>query len=150
MNASAIHKKFSKLMSIGKVSAEMKCLEECSPPGLLEVTPEVLQSLKEKHPPAEPLSLKGLIRGPCGNVPSVLFDNITGEDIFLSASHTKGGSPGIRPVVIGESLRRVMRKTVTLKFRNNLMQAAGPLSRSEAAVHEACSSLEDTDSGCIC
>ena len=89
MNASAIHKKFSKLMSIGKVSAAMKCLEECSSHRLLEVIPEVLQSLKETHTPAEPLSLKGLIRGPCDDVPS---DNITGEDIFLSASHTKGGA----------------------------------------------------------
>ena len=51
--------------------------------------------------------------------------------------------------VIGECLGRVIGKTVTRKFRSYLTQATGPLSGSEAAVHEARSRLGDTDTCCI-
>ena len=61
-------------------------------------------------------------------------------------------NPGIRPIGIGEGLRRVIGKTVTRKFKSLLTETAGPLqlsaghlSGSEAAVHEERALFEDNE-----
>ena len=65
-------------------------------------------------------------------------------------------NPGIRPIGIGECLRRVLGKTVTWKFKSLLTETAGPLqlaaghlSGSEAPVHEARALFEDIETDCI-
>ena len=64
--------------------------------------------------------------------------------------------PGIRPIGVGECLRRVIGKTVTRKFKSLLTEtarplqlAAGHLSGSEAAVHGARALFEDNETDCI-
>ena len=210
-DAAAMHKQFSWSMLQGKVSAAMNYLEANANSAVLDVTPEVIESLREKHPPAQPMKLEGLLKGLVDDVPVTVYDNITGEDILKSITITRGGArasgldalglrricwsmsndlcealsmttrrlcnsyvdpfflspllsnqllaldknPGIRPIGIGECLRRVIGKTVTQKFKSLLTETAGPLqlaaghlSGSEAAVHEARALFEDNETDC--
>ena len=48
--AKDISKVFAKLVFEGKLSAAIKLLDSESSTGLLNLTPEVLEGLKEKHP----------------------------------------------------------------------------------------------------
>ena len=52
--------------------------------GLLNLTPEVLEGLKEKHPH------ESLLHGPIDYIPPGVFDLIDEKMIFNTASKTKG------------------------------------------------------------
>ena len=61
-------------------------------------------------------------------------------------------NPGIRPIGIGESLRRLIGKTITKYFNSDIKEAAGPLQTcaghvagAEAAIQKDIFSSEETD-----
>ena len=56
-------KRFIQLMEAGKVSAALRCIgsQETS---VLDTTPEVLQQLRDKHPPSENPHIRSLIQAP--------------------------------------------------------------------------------------
>jgi hypothetical protein len=84
---------FSKLMFQGKVSAALKFLDESSQNGVLPSSPEVIDSLKKKHPPAEPIQPQSLIQGPLrSNVDSIHFAAIDEQMILKAVIQTKGSS----------------------------------------------------------
>ena len=84
---------FSKLMFQGKVSAALKFLDESSQNGVLPPSPEVVDSLKEKHPPAEPIQPESLMQAPLrSKVDSIHFAAIDEQMILKAAMQTKGSS----------------------------------------------------------
>ena len=198
-----ISKVFARLVLQGKVSAAIKLLDKESSSGLLSLSPEVLESLKEKHPLAAEIEDESLLHGPIDYIPPNVFDLIGEEFIYNAAMKTKGSAglsgmdaelyrrilcsknfktegkilreelailtrnllktsyhpsllegytscrlipldknPGIRPIGVGEVLRRIIGKTVTTFLKEEIQEAAGPLQVSagysagaEAAIH---------------
>ena len=195
---------FSRLMLLGKVSAALKFLNESSQNGVIPTSPEVIDLLKEKHPPAEPIQHGSLIQGPLYNkVDSIHFAVIDEQAILKAAMQTKGScgpshvdsdqyrrmlcsshfktegkelreqmaifarklaienldpaplepytscrliplnkNPGVRPIGVGEVLRRIIGKTIAWSLREEVQEAAGPLQvasgikgGAEAAIH---------------
>ena len=196
-------KSFSRLMMNGRVAAALRVLNT-SPSAPLDPTPEVIEALRAKHPPAQPLNRALLVsHEPPPAVEPALFDSIDTEAIRKSAATTKGGAgpsgmtdalwarmlcsksfrvesdalahavarmtrrlcstfidphtistlvscrlialnknPGIRPIGVGEILRRIIGRTVVSHLSKDIVHAAGPLQLAsglqggiEAAVH---------------
>jgi len=195
---------FSKLMLLGKVSAALKFLDESSQSGVLPPTEEVVDLLKEKHPPAEPIQPESLFEGPLPEgVDSIHFAAIDDQMILKAAMQTKGScgpshadsdqfrrvlcskhfkaegkefrdqlaifarklaterldpqtlepytscrllplnkNPGVRPIGVGEVVRRIVGKAIAWSLQSEIQEAAGPLQVSsglkggaEAAIH---------------
>ena len=109
------HKVFAKLMMEGKISSAINFLGDKSKGGVLETTPDVLSSLIEKHPKAEPLKLDAMLRGPIDVLSHLSFEDISGEDIFKAALNTSGSAGPSGLDALG--LRRMCnRLTLTLVF----------------------------------
>ena len=73
-----------KLVFQGKLTAAIKPLDSESLTGLLNLTPEVLEGLKEKH--------ESLSYGPIDHIPHGVFDLVDEKMIFDAASETKGSA----------------------------------------------------------
>ena len=85
-----ISKAFSKLVLQGKLTAAMKLLDNESSSGLLDLSPDVLQGLQDKHPQAADIAEESLLHGPIDYIPPNVYDLIDQESIYNSASKTKG------------------------------------------------------------
>ena len=199
-----IFKVFAKLVFQGKLSAAIKLLDSESSTGLLNLTPEVLEGLKEKHPEEADIADESLLYGPINYIPAGVFDLINEKMIFDAATKTKGSpgasgrdaelyrrilcsknfktegkilreeiavftrnllkiayhpsllegytscrlilrdkNRGIRPIGVGEVLRRTVGKTFAGILKEEIKDAAGPLqvcaghsAGSEAAIHD--------------
>ena len=126
-DAAAMHKQFSWLMLQGKVSAAMNYLEANANSAVLDVTPEVLESLREKHPPALPMKLEGLLKGPVDDVPVTVYDDITGLDILKSIIMTRGGAEPSGLDALG--LRRICFTKQFKPMSNDLCEALSMTTR---------------------
>ena len=183
-----ISKVFAKLVFQGKLPAAIKLLDSESSTGLLNLKPEVLEGLKEKHPEAVDIADKILLYGPIDYIPPGVFDLIGKKMIFDAATKKKGAAglleidaelyrrilrsknfkaegkvlreeiavftrnvlkiayhpsllegytscrlipldknPGIRPIGVGEVLRRIVGKTIAGFLKEEIKEAAGPL-----------------------
>ena len=60
--------------------------------GLLNLTPEVLEGLKGKHPEAADIADESLLYGPIDYIPPDVFDLIDEKLIFDAATTTKGSA----------------------------------------------------------
>ena len=100
-----ISKAFSKLVLQGKLTAAMKLLDNESSSGLLDLSPDVLLDLQDKHPEAADIADESLLHGPIGYIPPNVYDLIDEESIYNSASKTKGsaGPSGMEQSCIRES-----------------------------------------------
>jgi hypothetical protein len=58
----------------GKLSAPIKVLDKESSSGLLDLSPEILESLKEKHPSVREIEDECLLNGPVDQIPPNIFD----------------------------------------------------------------------------
>ena len=201
-------KVFVKLMFEGKVAAALRWLDTQCTRGSLVPDEEVINSLREKHPPPRPSKESDLLKGPLNKVEPVIFEQIDGHAIYKAALSTKGSGgpthvdsdawkrflcsksfgkasadlcdsvaglakilsthhipsqhlefytagrlvaldkePGktplqVRPIGIGEVLRRIVGKSVMILLKADITAAAGPLQACaghrggvEAAVH---------------
>ena len=84
-----ISKAFSKLVLQGKLTAAMKLLDNESSSGLLDLSPDVLQGLQDKHPQAADIAEESLLHGLIDYIPPNVYDLIDEESIYNSASKTK-------------------------------------------------------------
>ena len=200
-------KTFAKLVFMGKINAALKMLDKHEGGGVLNLSNDVINSLKSKHPEAQEADKSVLIHGPKPFVDPVVFESINESTIVKSALRTKGSSgpsgldsdawrrmlvsknfgkfgsdlqktlvafakklckenietngtsssleaytscrlipldksPGVRPIGIGEVLRRIVGKAVISVIKPNILESAGELqlcagqkSGCEAAVH---------------
>ena len=85
--------RFISLMEQGKVSAALRCIgsQETS---VLDVTPEVLNELKDKHPEAKTAASESLYQGPVPQkvVEAVIFENIDANAIHKAAKKVNGAA----------------------------------------------------------
>ena len=77
-----------KLMLEGKVAAALQWLDTQCTRSSLNADEEVLNSLKEKHPPSQPSRDSDLLRGPLNKVEPVMFEQIDGHSIYKAALST--------------------------------------------------------------
>ena len=84
-----ISKVFAKLVFQGKLSAAMKLLDSESSTGLLNLTLEFLEGLKEKHPEAADIADESLLYGPIDYISPGVFDLIEDKMIFNATTKTK-------------------------------------------------------------
>ena len=79
-------------------------------------------------------------------------------EALLACKHTPlNKNPGVRPIGIGEVIRRILGRAVVRPFRKNILQSAGDLqlctgqrARCGAAVHPLSSIFSEDDSDAIC
>lgn len=193
---------FVRHMLNGKLNAATRLLETEGSGGILPLSNTVIETLKEKHPPAAPATKNSLLHGPVEEVPPSYFDDINEQKIARAIRTTKGAAgpsnisgefiqhychkkfsvagqsfrealarlarklatkqvhpkdlaswtacklipldkqPGVRPIGVGEILRRVVGKVVSWAVKKDVMAAAGPLqvaaglkSGAEGAIH---------------
>ncbi|KAK2565063.1 hypothetical protein P5673_010969 [Acropora cervicornis] len=70
----------------------IKLLDSKSSTGLLNLTPEVLEGQKEKHPKGADIVDENLLYGPSDYIPPGVFDLIDEKMIFDAATKTKGSA----------------------------------------------------------
>ena len=70
----------------------LELLDSESSKGLLNLTPEVLEGLKKKHPEAVDIADESLLYGPIDYIPLGVFDLIKEKMTFNAATKTKGSA----------------------------------------------------------
>ena len=78
-----VEKVFVRLMLQGKVSAALRWIGS-QRSGRMEITEEVLDVLRKKHPGAAPVVEGAVIQGPIETIPKVLYDYIDGAMIHFT------------------------------------------------------------------
>ena len=88
--------------------------------------------------------------------PECLNEFVSCRLVPLDKGVDKSGSPGVRPIGIGEVLRRIVGKTVIGVIKEDIQEAAGPLqscaglkSGLEASIHAVKRAWEDTKTEAI-
>ena len=207
-------KRFIQLMEAGKVSAALRCIgsQETS---VLDTTPEVLQQLRDKHPPSENPHIRSLIQGPLPRKPveQVIYEEINGTQIYKAAKSVSGAAgpsgadadlwirllcskqfkskpaglckalaavarklntsevnaqylralvagrlipldkkPGVRPIGIGDVVRRIISRATTMVLKPELVESTAPLQTCaglkggiEASIHAIRRKYEDEE-----
>jgi hypothetical protein len=120
---------FAKLIMEGKISAAIKLLEQDgSSGGLLKLTDEVMEKLKEKHPEPADVEEHSLHAGPVHQVPDALFESIDEQTVLKAALNTRGsaGPSGMdadayRRILVSKNFNlegKALREEVALLARN--------------------------------
>ena len=80
-------------MEAGKISAALRCIGSLET-GVLDITPDVMETLKEKHPPSSKPCIEGLIHGPHLRRPveEVIYEDINARMIFEAAKKVSGAA----------------------------------------------------------
>ena len=131
-----ISKVFAKLVFQGKLSTTTKLLDSESSTGLLNLTPEVLEGLKEKQPEAADVANESLLYRPTDYIPPGGFDLIDEKMIFDAATKTKdsAGPSGMdaelyRRILCSKNFKvegKVLREEIAVFTRNLLKIAYHP------------------------
>ena len=195
---------FANLVMTGQVNSALRYLSDDQGGGILPLSDDVMEQLKEKHPEPQGVQLGSLLFGPIKDVPETLYYEINGDMVRDAPLRTKGsggpsgvdangfrriltcksfkrsgtelceaiasmtkrlcteyvdprgleailanrlipldkGEGAVRPIGVGEVLRRIMGKCVTKVTKPDVIDASGSLqvcaghkSGSEAAIH---------------
>ena len=89
-------RKFAEMIMQGKISAALRLVNsEENIGGVHQATEDIIELLRAKHPPPEPLSPEAVIRGDRPEVPDpVIYEHIDGVAIHKAAKQTNGtGGP---------------------------------------------------------
>ena len=91
---------FAKLVMEGQINSALRYLNENDGGGVLPLTDDVLQQLREKHPEAQEAKLGSLLFGPVEDFPDSIHQQINGEMIKEAALRTEGsvGPSGVDAV----------------------------------------------------
>ena len=85
---------FAKLVMEGQINSALRYLSENDGGGVLPLTDDVLQQLREKHPEVQEAKLGSLLFGPVEDYSDSIYQQINGEMIREAALRTKGsGGP---------------------------------------------------------
>ena len=131
-----VSKVFSKLVLQRKLLAAMKLLDNESSSGLLDLSPDVLRGLHDKHPEAADIAEESLLHGPVDYIPPNVYDLIDEEMIYNSASKTKGsaGPSGMdselyRRILCSKNFKtegKILREEIAVSTRNLLKKSYHP------------------------
>ena len=75
-----------------EISAALKLLDRDSATGGLILSDEVLEDLKKKHPPPEPIEENSLLEGPVEQILPCYFDTMDEQTVLKAALNTKGSA----------------------------------------------------------
>ena len=87
-----LNRRFADLFSKGEIHAALSLITEHGKGGVLELTPEVREALKAKHPHAQPVDPDVLIQGSSPTVNPILFETLTGEVVRETALAIRGAA----------------------------------------------------------
>ena len=131
-----VSKVFSKLVLQRKLLAAMKLLDNESSSGLLDLSPDVLRGLHDKHPEAADIAEESLLHGPVDYIPPNVYDLIDEEMIYNSASKTKGSawpsgmdSELYRRILCSKNFKtegKILREEIAVFTRNLLKKSYHP------------------------
>ena len=131
-----VSKVFSKLVLQRKLLAAMKLLDNESSSGLLDLSPDVLRGLHDKHPEAADIAEESLLHGPVDYIPPNVYDLIDEEMIYNLASKTKGsaGPSGMdselyRRILCSKNFKtegKILREEIAVFTRNLLKKSYHP------------------------
>ena len=207
---------FTRHMLSGRVSPALRQISKRKSP-MLEGTPDVIEELVLKHPPANEVSSGTLLCGPFNRPEDVIYQSIDSKAIYTAAIETHGSAgpsgidaegwqrflcskafgqeaehlcaavaklaqklattkvdpahisaftacrliaidkqPGIRPVRVGEVLRRIVGKALAKVVKRDVANATAPIQScggvrggAEAAVHALRKIWEDEDTEAV-
>ena len=103
-----IHRKGQKssLVLEGQIHSALRFLGETSAGGVLELTNDVIDQLKEKHPNPQSVKMGSLLFGPIDDIPKSVYSEINGEMVRQAALRAKGSG---RPCgVDANDFRRIL------------------------------------------
>ena len=83
-------KKFAELIFEGKTNAALRMSKGAMDSGPLDITPDVLKGLQEKHPRVSSVPEGSLLLGPIDRISETEFDFLDEKAIMRSAMNTKG------------------------------------------------------------
>ena len=86
--------RFAALVHKGNIHGDISFITEYNKGGVLELTPEVCNTLKAKHPKAHPKNPEVLLHGELPAVNPILFECITGTIVRKSVLATHQGAAG--------------------------------------------------------
>ena len=91
---------FANLIMEGQIKSAMRFLDKDGNHGVLLLTEEIMNQLRQKHPEAQEATLGSLLLGPTEEIPDTIFCKINGEMAREAALRTKGsgGPSGIDAV----------------------------------------------------
>ena len=85
---------FANLVMTGQVNSALRYLSDDQGGGILPLSDDVMEQLKEKPPEPQGVQLGSLLSGPIEDVPDILYCEINGDMIWDAALRTKGsGGP---------------------------------------------------------
>ncbi|XP_031551225.1 uncharacterized protein LOC116288561 [Actinia tenebrosa] len=132
-----ISKIFANLVMQGKLSAAIKLLDRETSTGVLTLSPEVLEELKQKHPSAADIEDESLLNGPLELNPHGIFDLIDEQMIYNAAMRTRGsaGPSGMdaelyRRVLCSKNFNaegKLLREEIVIMTRNLLKSSYHPI-----------------------
>ena len=104
---------FANLVMTGQVNSALRYLSDDQGGGILPLSDDVMEQLKEKHPEPQGVQLGSLLFGPIKDVPDTLYYEINGNMVRDAALRTKGsGGPsgvdanGFRRILTCKSFKR--------------------------------------------
>ena len=116
----------------------MRLLDKGGNHGVLSLTKEIMNQLRQKHPEVQEATLGALLLGPIEEIPDTIFCKINGEMVKEAALRTKGsGGPsgvdvvGVRRMVTCKSFKTSSVKlcdTLALLTRKLCTQYVNPVS----------------------
>ena len=120
-------KVFAKLVMEGQISSALRYISENDVGGVLPLTDDVLQQLREKHPEAQEAKLGSLVFGPVEDFPDSIYQQINGEMIREAALRTKGsGGPSCVDAV---GFKRILACKSFKRSRTNLCDSLAILTK---------------------
>ena len=103
---------FANLIMEGQIKLAMRFLDKDGNHGVLSLTEEIMNQLRQKHPEAQEATLGALLFGPIEEIPDTIFRKINGEMVREAALRTKGScgpsgidAVGVRRVVTCKSFK---------------------------------------------
>ena len=88
---------FAKLVMEGQINVALRYLSENDSMGILPLSDDVMEQLREKHPEPQEARLGSLLFGPIEDIPDCLYQQFDEEMIGDAALRTKesGGPSGV-------------------------------------------------------
>ena len=100
--------RFANLIMEGQIKSAMRLLDKDGNFGVLPLTEEIMNQLRQKHPEAQEATLGALLFGPIGAIPDTTFCKINGEMVREAALRTKCSgvdAVGVRRMVTYKSFK---------------------------------------------
>ena len=129
---------FANLIMEGQIKSAMRFVGKDGNHGVLSLTEEIVNQLRQKHPEAQEATLGSFLLGPIEEIPDTIFCKINGEMVREAALRTKGsgGPSGIDAVGVRRMVTCKLFKTASVKLcdalalltRKLCTQYVGPVS----------------------